>query len=373
MTPPLRIGYDIGKALGVKDGIGTYTRMLARGLMAVDSESEYLLYDLFEPALDTDRLTEVVGELPANFRPAPTARPRSGDVDLFHSPAFRLPPSVPVPLVFTLHDLTFISHPGFHTLANRVVSMTSMAEAVARAERIIAVSEATRRAALDLLNLDEERVTVIHEAAEPVYQPVTDRRRLNDVLDRLGVDLPYVLAVGSLEPRKNLPGLVEGFRRLPRNLRDTHALVVVGSEGWLNDPIYAELRQAARSFAVVHAGMVGQSDLVALYTAARAFAYVSFAEGFGLPVLEAMACGAPVITSSVSSLPEVAGDAAEMVDPEDPQAICDALTRVLADDGHSEELRRRGRARASRFDWQISARKTLEVYREVGQQVARPR
>lgn len=172
---------------------------------------------------------------------------------------------------------------------------------------------------------------------------------------------PYVLAVGTLEPRKNLERLVDAWTRLPQGLRDAHALALVGPRGWQDDAILA----AAHAAGAVLLGRVSEEQLHALYAGCSAFAYPSLYEGFGLPVLEAMTAGAPVLTSDVSSLPEVAGNAAMLVDPRDTGAIADGLKRLLSDRALAEELRVRGRARAADFSWAQTARATLQLLREI--------
>jgi glycosyltransferase involved in cell wall biosynthesis len=265
--------------------------------------------------------------------------------------------------VFTLHDLTFLSHHLLHTLRNRLDTLLALSQAVRAGARFIAVSAHTREQALRFLRLRPERVAVVRWAADPAFRPLADPGAVAAVKARLGVDRPYLLSVGSLEPRKNITTLVDAFTRLPAALRDRHALVIVGGPGWRNREIVERLERAAAECAVIRAGAVPLPDLVALYNGAVALAYPSLAEGFGLPVLEAMACGTPVVTSCVSSLPEVAGDAALLVDPHDAAGLSAALGRLLAEPALRAELRRRGLARAATFSWRRTALETLEVYR----------
>lgn len=365
MASALTVGVDLSKAVGVSDGIGNYSRLLIAALLEVAPEVAYRLYDLRAPEIDRGRLAEVLPGAERLTTVLDGRGPAPGEVDVFLSPAFKSPPGWRGPLVFTIHDVTFVSHRRYHTLGNRVEVLTETATALAAGGAVLAVSAATRDETVRWLGVEPERITVIHSAADPAFRPPAEPGRRPPVLDRLGVDRPFLLTVGSIEPRKNLAGLLEAFAALPEDLRREHAMVVVGAAGWLNDAIHARLAELARSCRVVFAGAVGLTDLVDLYGAARAFAYPSFAEGFGFPVLEAMSCGTAVVTSNVTSLPEVAGDAAELVDPGDCAALSAALARLLGDESLRGELARRGLERARQFSWRRTAEETLGLLRRI--------
>lgn len=361
---PLRIGFDIGKALGPEDGLATSSRLLARALLEAEGDHELHLCDLHHDTLDVERARAVLGPLPARARLCPLA-PAAADLDLFHAPAHRLPEDPPSRLVYTLHDLTFLSHPRLHTLRNRADTLVATSRAVCAGARFIAVSEYTRGQAGALLGLEPELVDVVPWAADPELGPGDPDAAAAEVGPRYGIDRPYLLSVGSVEPRKNLFRLVEAFAALPARLRNRHLLVVVGGEGWRNRAILERLERAIAAGWVVRPGRVPRADLAVLYRGAVALAYPSLAEGFGLPVLEAMACGCPVVTSRVSSLPEVAGDAALLVDPQDTTSLAAALERVLTEADLRAELRRRGLERARAFSWRRTAEATLAVYRRL--------
>jgi len=359
----MRIGIDVGKAIGVPDGLATASRLLVAGLAEVGGEHSFLLYDLHHRGLDEERLTQVLPGLPANFELC-SGPPRAGEVDVFHAVAHRVPAAAVGALVFSTYDLTYLTHPQFHTVVNRVDTLVATVEAASRGARFVAISEHTRQQVVRVLALPESWVEVVGIAHDPVFRPVGEPER-TAVLERLGVDRPYVLSVGSLEPRKNLGGLVEAFLHLPDEVRSQHALVVTGAEGWRNREILERLERASGSAQLILTGAVELGELVALYSGAELFVSPSFAEGFGLPVVEAMACGAPVVTSSCTSLPEVAGDAALLVDPTDPFIIAAAMGRALADTSLREELRQRGLERAKRFSHLRTAERMLGVYRRV--------
>jgi glycosyltransferase involved in cell wall biosynthesis len=265
--------------------------------------------------------------------------------------------------VVTLHDLAFLLFPETHTHASRAYYSAS-GESVRRAERVIAVSQRTASDAVRLLGVDPARMRVVPEAASPAFRPRAEAD-FQALLARLSLNLApqgYALFVGTLEPRKNVPLLLEAFGLVRRYL-DVE-LVLVGARGWLDEPIFAAQARAGLETAAHFIGVLGEDELAVLYSHAGVFVLPSLYEGFGLPVLEAMACGAPVVSSSAGPLPEVAGDAAVLLPPEDAETWARTLLTVLTDRRQADELRRRGFARAATFSWQRAAQSTREVYRE---------
>jgi glycosyltransferase involved in cell wall biosynthesis len=265
--------------------------------------------------------------------------------------------------VVTLHDLAFMLYPQTHTAASRAYYAAS-GESVRRAERVIAVSQRTASDAVRLLGVDPVRMRVVPEAAAPAFGPRAEAD-LQPLSARLGLRLAprqYGLFVGTLEPRKNVPLLLEAFGLVRRHL-DVQ-LVVVGARGWLDEPIVAARARSGLESAAHFVGVLGEEDLAVLYSHAGVFVLPSLYEGFGLPVLEAMACGAAVVCSSAGPLPEVAGDAAVLLPPEDAEAWSRAMLTVLTDAWRAEDLRQRGYARARLFSWERAALATRDVYRE---------
>jgi glycosyltransferase involved in cell wall biosynthesis len=265
--------------------------------------------------------------------------------------------------VLTVHDLIFRRYPQHHKPLNRWYLNATMPLFCSRANHIIAVSEQTRRDVIAAYGVPAEKITVIYEAADDRFRPqppesVAAVRALYHLPER------YLLFVGTLEPRKNLIRLLAAFERLHAE-RLTDALVIVGKRGWLYDDFFARLAGSPARQAVIFPGFVPDADLPAVYAGAQALAFPSEFEGFGLPVLEAMACGAPVVCSSTSSLPEVAGGAALLVDPADTDALAAALRQILGDPGLAADLARRGVAQAACFSWSRAAAETLAVYRRL--------
>jgi glycosyltransferase involved in cell wall biosynthesis len=266
-------------------------------------------------------------------------------------------------LVVTVHDLAFERFPELFPRKWRWLYRVGLRAAVKRADAILVPSESVRDDLIGRSNVGAERVHVTPlGATRPSGSADVDQNHREELAD-YGISPPYILAVGTIEPRKNLVRLVQAYRRLvARGL--PQSLVLIGDDGWGADALRTELEKAG-SGRVIRAGGFSAETLAIAYADADVVAYVSLYEGFGLPVLEAMSAGAPVVTSNTSSLPEVAGGAAILVDPEDIDEIADALARVLTDPVLADDLRRRGLQRAAGFTWAATARATLDVYRQL--------
>jgi len=361
----MRVGLDIGRALRSHDGVASYSSQLAGGLLETDHDTEYRLFDLDARRCEVDAVERILGQLPANARVCPTSDTGVENLDIFHSTAFRLPPPGAQRLVFTVHDLTFVSHPHFHTAANRVRSLTSTARALARGATVIAVSEATKRALTDEFALPPRVVKVIPPVLDPGFNPVAQSAQSHAAAHRHGARQPYLLHVGSLEPRKNLAGVIEAFELLPAELKRDLQLVVVSSEGWGNLETGERLDDLVRADRAVVVANLGVDDLAAVYSGAEALVFPSFVEGFGLPVAEAMACGTAVVTSDRSSLAEVAGDAAVLVDPESPESIAAGVERLMGDSDLRRELVALGLERCKKYSRERVIPLVLDLYRRL--------
>jgi glycosyltransferase involved in cell wall biosynthesis len=295
--------------------------------------------------------------------------------DVLFVPAHVLPLVHPRRSVVTVHDLGYRHEPQAHRLLDRLYLELSTRYNARAATRVIADSAATKRDLVQLYGTDPDRITVIPLGVDELFQPVTDAARLAAVRAKYGIPGDYLLYVGTLQPRKNLVRLVEAWARVIADCRlqiadlGRRTLVIAGKKGWLYEEIFATVRRLGLEGRVLFPGYVPEEDLPALLSGATAFVLPSLYEGFGLPVLEAMACGTPVIAANVSSLPEVVGDAGLLVDPLDSDALAAALQRLLTDADPSTplraslraELRQRGLARAKLFSWPRCARETLAV------------
>ena len=377
----MRIGIDYTAAVRQRAGIGRYTRNLIRALSEADVENEYILF-VAGGWGDGDGL----GPWPANFRvrsvpvsdrwlhilwqrlrlPVPV-QAVIGRIDLFHSPDFVLPPVGRTSAVLTVHDLSFLRVPDCFVPGFRQYLEGAVSRAVGRARHILADSESTRRDLIELMSVKLERITVLHPGVESRFQPIED----TEVLDRVRVhyNLPerFILGLSTLQPRKNFVGLVEGFAHLVRTRGGEPEiagiqLVVAGGKGWMYEDIFAAVSSAGLEDRVHFAGSVDDDDLPAIYSLASVFAFPTWYEGFGLPVLEAMACGTPVVAANNSSLPEVVGQAGLLVDAADPDALAEALGCLLQDQALRTRLMVAGREQARQFTWEDAAGQLLAIY-----------
>jgi glycosyltransferase involved in cell wall biosynthesis len=354
----------------VPGGIGTYVRELVPALARNDPDLRIQLFHAAAPRpgegdwlghFEVRRLRRGIRSLyPAwNLLGRPALPAGLAGMDVLHAPS---PAAVPPPgsrqrLVVTVHDLAFRLLPALFPPVWRTLFRAGLRRAVRKADALITVSEHTAR---DLVLHTRARPERVHVTPLAATLPRTEEDP-GPTLRRLGIPAPYVLFVGTLEPRKNLVRLVRAYRRLVATTDLPHALVLAGPPGWDPQPLRGEL--ALPGGRVVTTGALGSAELDAVYRGADAFCYPSLYEGFGLPVLEAMARGVPCVVSATSSLPEVAGDAAIQVEPRSTSDIARALGRVLTDPPQAARLREAGRARASRYSWDRTADATLRVYR----------
>ncbi|MEA3407295.1 MAG: glycosyltransferase family 1 protein [Chloroflexota bacterium] len=279
---------------------------------------------------------------------------------LFHATEHLLPPLKDIPTVLTVHDLIFERYPKYHKIKNYLYLKAAMPLYCRRATAIIAVSESTRGDIVDLYDIAPKKITVIPEAAAPNFrqQPA---ERVEAIRRRYGLPPRYILVVGTIEPRKNLRRLVDACGPLfVDDLAD--ALVLVGSKGWLYEDFFQHLETLPWRKEVLHTGFVPEEDLPAIYGGALLTVQPSLYEGFGLPVLEAMACGCPVCASDASSLPEVGADAARYFDPLNTEEMTHCISQILRDPDLRQEMADKGLARARDFSWESTARQTLAVY-----------
>ncbi len=374
----MRVGIDYTSAVRQGAGIGRYTRGLIGALaeLAPAGERYVLLSAGRDPTRRAWPLHIRTCELPLTDRhmafvwqrlrlPLPVEL-LTGRLDVFHSPDFVLPPVRRAKTVLTVHDLSFLRNPGWSSPPLYAYLLRSVPPAVARADVILADSVSTQRDLMELLRVPAERISVVYPGAEPQFCPSADAEMLRAALERLGLSQPYILAVGTLQPRKNYPRLIRAFAQLRRGHSLPHQLVISGGQGWLFDEIHATIQALNLHDEVRLVGFVADDDLPALYQGADLLAFPSLYEGFGIPVLEALACGTPVVTSTTSSLPEAAGDAALLVDPEDEAALAEAMWRLVDDQALRTDLRQRGFAQVRRFGWAESARQLRAIYHAVG-------
>ena len=376
----MRIAFDYTAGIRQGAGIGNYVRSLLDALLAADKENDYMLITSGRPSrerpfpaapnvrgrgiLIPDRYLNVLwyrwrAPLPANLF--------TGRIDIYHGPDFVLPPlSNKIRKAVTIHDLAFLEHPEYAVPALAAYLKKVVPESVAAADAVATVSNASARALMEHFGTPREKITIVPNGLRPHFRRITDPVLLGATVNKYGLKHPLVLGVGTLEPRKNHMGLIRAFYQARSEKENRPAmLALAGGPGWLYDEtkqLVADLKLEKR---VRFLGSVGDLELAMLYSLADVFAFPSFFEGFGVPLIEAMACGAPVVTSNISSMPEVVGDAALTVDPHSTDELAQAITRLLNDEALRTELRQKGYARAQLFTWPEAARKMLGVYQKL--------
>lgn len=370
----MRIAIDahsIGTRLG---GNESYAANLIEALAQIDSVNHYTLYVTTAEAIDryqqrwpnflvrSTRPHTPLIRIPLTL----SAELRKNPVDVLHV-QFTAPPFCPCPVVVSVHDLSFEHLPQTFHRRSRTQLRLTVRHSVRRAARVLTLSEHTRNDVMATYGIARPMIEVIPIAASPKFEPVLDDKELQRVRHIYRITSDYILSVGSIQPRKNLVRLVRSYTLLRDKLGADKLpkLVFVGKRAWLYDETLRALEDASLGDSVILTGYVPESDLPALYTGATCFVYPSIFEGFGLPPLEAMQCGTPVIIGNRTSLPEVVGDAALAVDPFDVNAIAAAIEQILYKPALRDKLRVRGLERAKMFDWQETARRTLSVYEQV--------
>ncbi len=373
----MHIGLDGLPLTSPKTGVGHYTFELARALAQAAPENTFeLVYPSTYAPVELDA-NSAGGELPANLGlkralVGPLGRHwwsnglpryvRRNKIELFHGTNYDVPLGRRCATVLTIHDLSLLLYPDTHRKRSVSRARRRTPLMARTADAIITPSESVRREVCDLLDVNAEKVFAIPEAARAAFQPV-DFDSTREVRCKLGCGDEFLLAVGTIEPRKNLNVLVTAFEQFTRARPDSKLkLVIAGGRGWLSDPFFENIKKSAARYRIVITDYLHDAELRALYSSCRAFVYPSLYEGFGLPPLEAMACGAPVIASRIPALVEIAGEAASFFEPTDSADLYENILALLEDANARGKFSVAGKARAAEFSWQKAAHKTLEVY-----------
>lgn len=374
----MRIALDYTSGIRQRAGIGVYVRNLVNAMLAEDKMNEYTLITSGRPTKEytfptasnvrgrsvfiPDRYLNVLWY---RWRFPLYANLFTGQADIYHGLDFVIPPLLGKAYkIVTVHDLAFLQYPetavpSLAAYLNKVVP-----ESVALADVVAAVSHTTKQALIDHYQTPPEKITVIPCGIAPHFKRITDPLLLEATRHKFGLTQPLVLSVGTLEPRKNHLGLIKAFYEVQRK-ENSAMLAIAGGQGWLYEETLSTVKELKLEGKVRFLGRVSELELILLYSLADVFAFPSFFEGFGIPPLEAMACGAPVITSNTSSLPEVTGNAAIQIDPHDTLALANAISRLLEDEQLRQDLRQKGYQQAKKYTWPKSAHKILSIYQKL--------
>lgn len=372
----MKICLDIQSAIGQRAGVGRYALSLAAALADAPREGDELAFFYFDfrrrgaPFAAPHARFHACRLLPGALVQKAWTRLNwppfdafAGAHDLFHFPNFVIPPLRRGRAVVTIHDVSFLRFPAFAEDRNRRYLETAMRRTIARADAILTDSRFSASEIVSLLGVPAERVHAVHLGVAPHMRPPPPETAAA-VRRRLGLDRPYLLTVGTLEPRKNIPFLVDVFEQLAGDYPGD--LVLAGAPGWKVAPILARLARSPVAARIRRLDHVADADLPALYAGSDCFLCASHYEGFGLPPVEAMACGTPVISSPGGSLREVLGEAARLLDPADPRAWADRIRELLESRAEREAAIAAGRTRSARYTWPETARQTWDVYRKAG-------
>jgi glycosyltransferase involved in cell wall biosynthesis len=367
----LHIAIDAHSVGAQLAGNESYAVNLIEALAEIDQTNLYTLYvtkpaaiDRFADRWSNFKVRQTLPHTPLVRIPLTlSAELRRHPVDVLHV-QFTAPPFAPCPVVTTIHDLSFEHLPETFKRRSRAQLRLTVRRTARKAALILTLSEFSRRDIIETYAVDPERVIVTPAAAPTHFKTIVDETELGMIRERYGIGANYLLSLGSIQPRKNLTRLIEAFQWLRKSRPDDRPpqLVIAGKRGWLDDEVFRAAQQDGLNESVRFIGYVPEEDLPAIYSGAMCFVYPSYFEGFGLPVLEAMQCGAPVIAGNQTSLPEVAGDAALLFDPFDTRALGEAIARVIDHPDYRAELRVKGLKRAAEFSWIATARLTLKAY-----------
>lgn len=375
----IRIGINIRFIQTTISGIGKYVLELMKGLAQIDNENKYDLYEyshtkVLHP-IEKKNFSYVIPTFNTKIRSFRifleqflfTMFIKKQKLDVFHGPSFMLPIFKPLKTkcVITVHDLTFLRYQESFTFETKLYYKIFFKRSINNADMIIADSQATKDDLMLYFHVPKNKIKVIYLGVDKAFTPVADKFHIAKVQKKYALPKKFFLFTGLLSPRKNIEGVLRAFNSLNIDLYKEYHFVIVGGKGWLYDPIFKYVEKHNLKERVHFTGYIDAGDLPVFYTLAEALVFPSFYEGFGLPILEAMACGCPVITSNISSMPEVAGDAALLVDPKNSQNILAAMEKIVSDKELRKELVKKGYEQAKKFTWEKTAEETLALYKQV--------
>ncbi len=381
----MRIGIDcrtiLNPKLGERAGVGHYTYYLVQNLLRIDKKNTYYLYfdhripDTKEFQQDNVRIKQLPFSQYNKFMPFAyshmliSAYLLKHNLDVFHSPITSLPLTYPKKCVVTVHDLAIYKNPSW--FPGQIFSTKLLVpRSLSAADHMIAVSESTKKDLRDLFNAPSKKISVVYEGVK--IEKIQVKNTGVDSLKKFNIGTKYIFFVGTIEPRKNVVTLLHAYKKFldadakyPKVKFSDYKLVLAGGKGYKHEAVFEAIKELKLSKQVKYLGYVTHNQKIELMKRAACFAFPSSYEGFGLPVMEAMALGTPVVTSNISSLPEIVGTAALLVDPENELSIAEALKKLIADPALQDKLAKKGIAQAKKFSWRTAAEETLKVYQKV--------
>lgn len=375
---PIIVGIDATSIQSSVGGGSSYIINLNKALAQADNEN---IYFIFVKKKDIFAWKSFVSR--SNFKFIPCNLPwrwlriiweltilpfrlRQFKIDIFHAPHYFLPLlRGKWHSVVTIHDMSVFILPDVYNLIRRWFLQKAILLSLRKADKIIAVSESTKKDIVNIFNIPADTIKVTHEARSEHFKPIKDTRLLNEIKCRYNTSNDFILFVGEIQPRKNFVNLIRAYFLFSQKSTLEYKLIIVGQKVWRFKDVFSVVRDLGLEKKVIFTGYVPQEDIVLLYNAASLFIYPSLCEGFGLTILEAMACGVPVVTSNIFSMPEIAGNAAKLVDPYNVEEIASGIYEVLNDKEIKNNMIQKGFERVKEFSWEKTARETMAIYEEV--------
>jgi len=363
----MKIGIDTNIFAVDRAGSAVYTRQLIKNLISIDNKNSYDFFSFGSEFIKKKGLNKRLENIIRDALWIPFMLPyklNSRKIDILHCPTFKAPTKCRIPLVVTFLDIHILKNPTDYSSGFGSYCKFMLPKIAKTASRLITISESSKKDIVETLRIPEDKVVVTHCGYDKIFIPISDKIVLNKVKEKYNLPKRFILYVGAIQPRKNISALLRAYAGLIKEKKLDYQLVFTSGTGWKNKDIFTLIGELEIKDNVKFLGYIPESDLPCVYSLADFFVYPSFYEGFGMPALEAMACGCPVITSNTSSLPEVIGDAGIMIDPYSMKELEDAMLRLAKDSLLRGEMREKGFKRVKMFSWEKCARETLNVYRE---------
>ncbi|GGI46242.1 glycosyl transferase family 1 [Paenibacillus marchantiophytorum] len=377
----MKIGFDVSQTAEDMAGCGFFSKQIISHLLEMDKENQYILYPLFygyrhpdyKKAFQSNQqnvsnyfVNSSLNNFNQKWEDNLDKSELLGNPDIIHSNNFSFPSNVSAKKVMTIYDLGYLDCPEYTTEANRLVCLEGAFEASIYADHIVTISEFSKQCFMKYFpHYPEKRISVLYLGSRPTLKKITDTESIEKVKNKFGLCESFWLGVGTIEPRKNYRLLLEAYAQLVKDQNESKPLYIAGGKGWMEQDIQDRINDLGISDKIQFLGYVSDDELSVLYSKCFAFIYPSLYEGFGLPVLEAMSCGAPVITSNISSIPEVVGNAGLLINPIEVKSLLEAMVTIESNNDLRNELILKSEIQAQKFSWYTAAEQMLDIYQKV--------